>query len=159
MQPQLGDENPPANSLKHHLPSSAILLLNVSDCFSLHVVDGGLVLLRGVFCRAEPRICASITREHQNPIAFGTQILFVSTGIPPFPNVLHERGVTLTVGCYFCCFSVFSLFVCAHASESTLLHLFLFYKTMSCLIGGSVHPAASEHGVGAPGNWFKGKMK
>lgn len=45
------------------------------------------------------------------------------------------------------------------ACEFTRLHLFLFYKTISCLIGGSLHPAASEHGVEAPGNWFKDKMK
>lgn len=45
------------------------------------------------------------------------------------------------------------------ACEYKLLHLFLFYKTTSCLIGGSLHPEASEHGVKAPGDWFKDKMK
>lgn len=110
-----------------------------------------------VFCRAQSPTCTSITGVHQNPITLEHKF-DLSQQEYCYSLMFYMRWGYLNCRMLFCCFCVFrSVFVCA--CEFTLLHLFLFYKTMSCLIGGSLHPAASEHGVEAPGDWFKDEMK
>lgn len=112
MQPQLGAENARADSLKHHLLSSAILLLNVSDCFSLHVVDGGFIPLQR--CSAGQN--HGPVRQSQEcikiPSLWNTNSISLNRNTA-IPKCFTCAGVTLTVGCYFVVSVFLGLFVCA----------------------------------------------
>lgn len=114
-----------------------------------------------VFCRAKSWTCTSITRVPQYTITLEHKF-YLSQQEYCYSQMFYICGGYLNCWMLFWCFCVFRSVcacVCVCVCEFTLLHLFLFYKTMSRLIGGSLHPAAYEHGVEAPGNWFKDKMK